>query len=141
MSYEPTQWSAGDTVTSAKLNKIEQGISNNSSVEVIEMTATENGFVFSKTAKEIANLMKSGKLIFVRYYQEGDNTYYCINLYINAMQKSNSSPWYFVANAPDEDFSTFTFVAETDNDYPTFTPPSEDNSGAGDNSGPTDPPS
>lgn len=26
MSYEPTVWQAGDTVTSAKLNKIEQGI-------------------------------------------------------------------------------------------------------------------
>lgn len=28
MAYEPTQWKAGDTVTSAKLNKIEQGIAN-----------------------------------------------------------------------------------------------------------------
>ena len=26
MSYNPTNWKAGDTVTSAKLNKIEQGI-------------------------------------------------------------------------------------------------------------------
>lgn len=26
MSYEPTNWKAGDTITSAKLNKIEQGI-------------------------------------------------------------------------------------------------------------------
>jgi len=28
MSYEPTTWKSGDTVTSAKLNKIEQGIAN-----------------------------------------------------------------------------------------------------------------
>ena len=28
MSYTPTTWAAGDTVTSAKLNKIEQGITN-----------------------------------------------------------------------------------------------------------------
>ena len=26
MSYEPTNWKAGDTVTSAKLNKLEQGV-------------------------------------------------------------------------------------------------------------------
>lgn len=26
MSYEPTNWKSGDTVTSAKLNKMEQGI-------------------------------------------------------------------------------------------------------------------
>ena len=29
MSYTPTTWKSGDTVTSAKLNKIEQGIANN----------------------------------------------------------------------------------------------------------------
>lgn len=28
MSYEPTNWKSGDTVTSAKLNKMEQGIAN-----------------------------------------------------------------------------------------------------------------
>ena len=28
MSYTPTEWKAGDTVTSAKLNKIEQGIAS-----------------------------------------------------------------------------------------------------------------
>ena len=28
MSYTPTNWKAGDTVTSAKLNKMEQGIAN-----------------------------------------------------------------------------------------------------------------
>ena len=28
MSYEPTTWKSGDVVTSAKLNKIEQGIAN-----------------------------------------------------------------------------------------------------------------
>ena len=28
MSYIPTQWNSGDTVTSAKLNKMESGIAN-----------------------------------------------------------------------------------------------------------------
>lgn len=28
MSYEPTNWQAGDIVTSAKLNKLEQGLAN-----------------------------------------------------------------------------------------------------------------
>jgi len=28
MSYEPTNWKSGDTITSAKLNKIEQGIAS-----------------------------------------------------------------------------------------------------------------
>jgi len=29
MAYEPTTWKAGDTVTSAKLNKLEQGVAAN----------------------------------------------------------------------------------------------------------------
>jgi len=29
MSYTPTVWKAGDTVTSTKLNKLENGIANN----------------------------------------------------------------------------------------------------------------
>ena len=28
MSYQPTNWSRGDVITSAKLNKIEQGIAS-----------------------------------------------------------------------------------------------------------------
>lgn len=44
MAYEPTQWQAGDTITSAKLNKLEQGVSdssNNGGVFIVEITATE----------------------------------------------------------------------------------------------------
>lgn len=32
MSYEPTTWKDGDLVTSAKLNKIEQGIANGGNI-------------------------------------------------------------------------------------------------------------
>ena len=28
MAYEPTQWRSGDTITSERLNKMEQGIAN-----------------------------------------------------------------------------------------------------------------
>lgn len=37
MSYEPTNWKTGDVVTSAKLNKLEQGVANGSgNVLVVE---------------------------------------------------------------------------------------------------------
>lgn len=42
MSYTPTTWAAGDTVTSAKLNKIEQGITNIQGIKVIQATITED---------------------------------------------------------------------------------------------------
>lgn len=52
MSYEPTNWQAGDTVTSAKLNKIEQGIKN--SILVANATFSENGPIYlDKTWQEI----------------------------------------------------------------------------------------
>lgn len=43
MSYNPTQWSAGDIVTSAKLNKIEQGISDNGVLEINVIFNEETG--------------------------------------------------------------------------------------------------
>ena len=49
MSYEPTNWKAGDTVTSAKLNKLEQGISSNEPLVVHITNNYENGVVSSKT--------------------------------------------------------------------------------------------
>ena len=42
MSYEPTTWKAGDTVTSAKLNKIEQGIMNNGGTLIVRTTYDED---------------------------------------------------------------------------------------------------
>lgn len=49
MSYEPTNWKAGDTVTSAKLNKLEQGVANNG---VLVIHQDENG-ILDRTWQEI----------------------------------------------------------------------------------------
>lgn len=53
MSYTPTNWKAGDTVTSAKLNKMEQGIANN--ILIVEITTDEETEkqVMNKTWQEI----------------------------------------------------------------------------------------
>lgn len=54
MSYEPTQWSAGDTVTSAKLNKIEQGIAANGEILLVHTTLNgDNLPTLDKTWQEI----------------------------------------------------------------------------------------
>jgi len=54
MSYEPTNWKAGDTVTSAKLNKIEQGIKNNVLVANLIIDDFENHIMhLDKTWQEI----------------------------------------------------------------------------------------
>lgn len=38
MSYTPTNWKAGDVVTSAKLNKMEQGIAAGGGIRIVHMT-------------------------------------------------------------------------------------------------------
>ena len=52
MSYEPTNWQAGDIVTSAKLNKIEQGIASRDMVEGI-MEINSSIITLNKTWQEI----------------------------------------------------------------------------------------
>jgi len=51
MSYEPTNWKSGDVVTSAKLNKLEQGVQN----AVLFVTADQQTGALSKTWQEIVD--------------------------------------------------------------------------------------
>ena len=54
MSYEPTNWKDGDLVTSAKLNKIEQGIAAGGGILIVHVTENgEDGFILDKTWQEI----------------------------------------------------------------------------------------
>ena len=71
MSYEPTEWKAGDTITSAKLNKIEQGIAaggtgdGSSNVEIANIVWDDekDGYVFEKSLAELYQIHQAGKLI------------------------------------------------------------------------------
>ena len=67
MSYEPTTWKAGDTVTSEKLNKIEQGIVNNNTMIIeceLQQDNDNNKIMLSTTsADDIWNAYKIGTRI------------------------------------------------------------------------------
>ena len=41
MAYEPTQWRSGDTITSERLNKMEQGIASGGSGEFYALNTTQ----------------------------------------------------------------------------------------------------
>lgn len=49
MAYEPTEWKSGDVISSQKLNKIEQGISNS----VLRVDFDIDAGALNKTWKEI----------------------------------------------------------------------------------------
>ena len=55
MSYEPTVWKAGDTVTSAKLNKLEQGVASNVLVVNTIIDEENETVTLNKTWQEIFN--------------------------------------------------------------------------------------
>lgn len=64
MAYTPTEWTTGDIITAEKLNKIEQGIANNSIFDigwdedadhsVAKAGAVEAAFNAGKTVKYVA---------------------------------------------------------------------------------------
>ena len=77
MSYTPTQWKDGDLVTSAKLNKMEQGIAAGGGILIIH--EDENG-VLDKTWQEIYDA-KCG--IIISEYADGIGCIIITGIYIS----------------------------------------------------------
>ena len=80
MSYTPTNWQTGDTVTAEKLNKMESGIAAAAADPfVITCTPTAQDFsgVMDKTPLEIREAYDSNKKIVFRF--AGSNVYYLAN--------------------------------------------------------------
>lgn len=68
MSYTPTNWSTGDTITASALNKIEQGIAGGGGGAVI---IEDNGTQLDKTFAEIYELIHSGTPCYISYTHSG----------------------------------------------------------------------
>ena len=81
MSYTPTNWKAGDTVTSAKLNKMEQGIASGSSVVMpIYTTSDEETFTCNMTFAEITSAITDGKFVVARLMFLNDGSSYFLTI-------------------------------------------------------------
>ena len=67
MAYEPTNWKTGDVVTSAKLNKLEQGVAAGSGVPVVHETYDESAgtYTLDKTWQEIYDGIGAGVGYFI----------------------------------------------------------------------------
>lgn len=67
MSYTPTQWQTGDTITAEKLNNMERGIENANEPFIVTLTPTAGDFsgTMDKTVGEIYEAWTAGeKIIF-----------------------------------------------------------------------------
>lgn len=65
MSYTPTNWATGDTITAEKLNKMESGIENANAPFVVTLTPTALDYSgeMDKTVAEINAAYVSGRKI------------------------------------------------------------------------------
>ena len=82
MAYEPTNWKAGDVVTSAKLNKIEQGIvDGGSDMFIVTLTGAydestqSTAYSADKTFAEIDAAYSSGEPVYLKEVDPEDETY------------------------------------------------------------------
>ena len=111
MSYNPTQWSAGDTVTSAKLNKMEQGIKNNIFVTNI---IVENGIThLDKTWQEIYD----ANFCIANMITDGTITTSFVGVRSPKSEGNNSSDYAIVLFFPGSTEQRV-FFAATPDDYP-----------------------
>lgn len=83
MSYEPTNWKTGDVVTSAKLNKLENGVANAGVGGAFIVNAVDHPeglyYQLDKTWLEIRNALLNGeRVILAEIFGDRDyvNTYY-----------------------------------------------------------------
>lgn len=106
MSYEPTVWKDGDLVTSAKLNKMEQGIAR---YDVVESTQEGDIITLNKTWQEIwdnnyttiidntIDSYKSFAFIVALDIIEGETPLYLVAIYQPGLEVSMT----FTCNSPD----------------------------------------
>lgn len=113
MSYTPTEWKSGDTITSAKLNKMEQGIAAGGSgggVLVVHGSDDDNP-VLDKTWQEIKDAYDAdGVVIMVNSY--GDICY------MSTVPASSEGTYYvgFFSSGGTDNYTT-----NSASGYPTWT--------------------
>ena len=111
MSYTPTQWKAGDTVTSAKLNKIEQGIAMNSEILIVhEIDNGDNPPTLDKTWQEIHDV----DICYIIYRDENETG----RLFVQGTAKSDNDEYIILAYPND-----YPYIAASSDDYPVWQVP------------------
>ena len=88
MSYTPTTWATGDTITATKLNKMEQGIAGAGSALFCNssFSQTVGDYVLDKTVQEIYDALLAGTPVYIKF-QYGTISNYVGTLYLAPVVK------------------------------------------------------
>ena len=109
MSYTPTTWTTGDTITASAMNKIENGIANAGGGTPFVVTVTESGadLICDKTFNQVKTAMNANQSVYFDFTgtSEWDNAYALAVCYSNSTFTVttfvNNSVFGFVASSAD----------------------------------------
>lgn len=112
MAYSPTTWQDGDTITSARLNKMEQGIAGAGGALVADLVVTadsasqgtrsgtksSDGYIYTlnKTAQEVLDALEGGMSITVRMVdmvESDEGTVFGYTTYVAVELSLNEDPF------------------------------------------------
>lgn len=103
MSYTPTTWSTGDTITVEKMNQIEQGIKNGTT-EYETITYTQNGV--NSCYNDVINAYENGRY---KMLENDEPNYYCL-MAVESFGNFNNSYFiridgdHFIASSANDEF-------------------------------------
>ena len=120
MSYEPTVWAAGDVVTATKMNKIEQGISENSGGSnglVVNMEEEDGTYILSERFSTIADCIENGGIVYVHGTKTIEESE--IDFYTPVQTLLDSESGIYMIEIYVYPSNNYNFVAATREDYPT----------------------
>lgn len=113
MAYTPTTWANGDSVNAVKLNKLEQGVKDQSGLVVTVYRPATDVLILDKTWQEIFDAFSSGCTVILAYSSaESSDAITCATLVLYVGTDNAANP-YVVYSA----FGTG-FVAADVNAYP-----------------------
>lgn len=127
MSYTKNIWKSGDTVTSAKLNNIEDGIAAAANENILVVHMNNISGTLDKTWQEIHDTLTNGKLVSI--LTSGSNF---INMMLINTAGFASNEYYVGMDGSDGTV----FITDSANGYPVLDQPSE-NPGDSGNDTPT----
>lgn len=127
MSYEPTNWKTGDVVTSAKLNKLENGVANSAGFLKVTSSYDDQTQVYTmdKTWQEIHDALANGEyVILVDLDQEMHFVIQNRIIYTEHIQRPGVGVGYAVVmrvtNMDSGTDENKVFTCDTVNDYPQY---------------------
>lgn len=109
MAYDPTVWKSGDTITSAKLNKLENGLAEASGGGTGGgvLVVNDNNGTLDKTWKEISDAFDAGMLVHVYINEDGN----LVKIILNMTITNNVDMFGVLVNSD-------TYDTDTENGYP-----------------------